>query len=330
MYDIIHSMSVIIRENIRGNRSFIKGIRTVCLGCMLMLGSCQTVENIGYWDQDNSDLTGEDTEPGTEPTDSGTLEPESDTPDTDSDTSEETGDTTVPSETGDTSDTGSDSDSADTETSDSASESDSDAAPYIRVPFHPDESSSPISFLVTPENNRLGLPGAWLTYVNYPANGTSTSQATMKSTHDVCLTGTVSQSSSGFYPTTFAGVGINLCPDEEYMFNWKFYSMRTCPYTQATTGIKFVGISYYVDGNLIPKELKLLLLFGPEGLLARSIDSGLDGPKDYLFESMFNITDAQTNPSDLTVIQFNVDGSFTGTVDFDFCIRDFALLIAEE
>lgn len=302
-----------------------KGIRIIYLGCVLMLGSCQTVENIGYWNQDSSDSTGEETEPGTEPTDSGTMELESDTPETDSDTSETTEDTTVPSETEDPSDTGSDSESEDTETSDS--ESDTNPA-YVTVPFQPDEPTAGYIFTVSPSENILELPGAWLTYADMSSFNTST----MTAANDICLKGTVSQSSSGFFfPTTYAGVSITPCPEKENVFHP--FPMRECPYTQATERITFVGISYFVEGENIPNELKLRIFFPATDYaitITRDVESGLDAPRDYLFETMFDITDDQTDPSNITMLQLTVDGSFTKAVEFDFCIRDFALLIAEK
>jgi hypothetical protein len=313
MYDITFPMRVIIRENFRGNRSSIKGIRAICLGCVLILGSCQTVEKIGYWDQGNS-----------ESTDSATVEPESDTPGTDSDTSEETEDTTVPSDTLDTSDTGSESASEDTE--DSETSTDSDTTPtYVTVPFKPHEDAPWFRYPVDADGNEMGLPGLWIAYMDMTSPGTM-NLPTREANGDMCFEGEIGTDPS---EQTYAGVGINLCPDEKNQFN--FYSFQNCPYTEATEGKLFVGVSYYVESEKVPENFTLRIWrWGTPIAVFSDVEIGSDVPRVYLFEALSDAFKDNATTSDITMLQFQVDGSPTDTVEFNFCIRDFALLIAEE
>ena len=323
-------MSLVTQRELNCIGSFTGFFQLLILGSVMMLWSCQSMQNIGYWDRQDSTVDSDETESVTEEsTESVVTETDTGSEDSSSNATDDSDDTGTVVDTTDSSETESDTetDTIDSETVDT--ETDTGPA-YITVPFKPDEANGPFQFEIFPENNILALPGTWVAYV-YDASMNTINQPLLTGSHDICVTGEVSISNP--FQQTFAGVGVTFCPDAENMYN--FYSFQNCPYTEATDDMEFVGVSYYIEGDAIPERIKFHIWrreaeAETQIALVGDIEVGLNAPGDYLFESLFDEANVPVNPAEINMVQFQVNGSTSSITQFDFCVRDFALLVREK
>ncbi|MBN2529324.1 MAG: hypothetical protein JXR76_23250 [Deltaproteobacteria bacterium] len=287
--------------------------------CIVALG-CDTVENIGYWSREESDDANTDRETG-EPEETDTVDSESDN-----------------SDTNDTEDTGDSGDSDDSETIDTTEDTDTDTGTgtdtdtdtdtqYDIVPFSPSmEVMYPPIYPIPGTDNQLGLPGVWYKFLDNLNTGSYINVSLDFASDRFCAQGQVAQwTGSTFNDFTFAGLGAWLCSDYTVPSGEK-YSMENCPYIE-TIRLDFKGVSFHLEGNVVPEMIMLrIFLTGGGWTSLPFVDVPvMDSQTEYMFSDMSDVT-----PSRISAIQILIPGSYNQAIPYDFCIRDFALLVTTD
>ena len=295
--------------------------------------SCQNSETIGYWSKPDSENTDTDSETDSDSTtsDSATEDEDSATA-TDSETEEDSGSETE-TLSGDTEDT----DTEDTvESSDSFDSFDSDSTdsdtgedtspPYDRVLFTPSVTDAPEDpLLVEPENNTLGLPGGWFPFP-FPPAGPTWAMGYFNDDGDICLRGEVAQWSGNPMEKPYAGIGIGFCHDPD--ISYLSYSINDCVYpTPHENEFNFVGVSFYLEGTFDSDDMQMAVVWpGFQFAFTAEIDAATDAATDYLFRELPGYSD-NWPLNDIYTVQIQVDSSMNHPIEYDFCIKDFELLV---
>ena len=330
------------------------GVFWMCVLLLLFPAACSPVEYIGIVEgvdsvsTDTSDSStqldsGSATESNGE--DSGTIS------DSDSGTNEiETGDTeTVTEDTGTPEDSGSaDSSSAVWETdsavdtaTDTATDTDTDTdtpidtdtetdIEYVRVPFLPVQVSDPYPMLVVPrESNELGVPGAWFPFPGLDfITGLPISNPYFDGDRDICVRGQVPQSSA-FWESMYGGLGIGFCYDYNVTPEESF-SFEECPPSYILAGspeFDFIGVSFYVQGAIVPDDLQLEVEW-KKLIITSEVNVEATAPVDYIVTDLPEYGDSIAPPNRIYTIQIQMESSVNHPVPFDFCIKDFRLLVS--